>query len=57
MTTANNDENNDYYEAQFFPNALDLEYPPIARSIMWSHSVQKNRLLEDLKNIQLLDLP
>jgi len=50
-------ENSDYYETRFIPNELDLDYPPMVNAIMWAHSLQKNRLIEDLITIKSLELP
>lgn len=36
---------------------MDMEYPPVARAIMWAHSFQNNRLIENINAIQVLDLP
>lgn len=36
---------------------MDMEYPPVAREIMWAHSFQNNRLIENINAIQVLDLP
>jgi len=50
-------EKSDYYEMRFIPEEMDLEYPPVARAMMWGNSRINNRLLEDLNIIRSFDLP
>ncbi|XP_022163545.1 dynein heavy chain 17, axonemal-like [Myzus persicae] len=50
-------EKSDYYETRFIPEEMDLEYPLVARAIMWGNSRLNNRLLEDLNVIRSFDLP
>jgi len=50
-------EKSDYYEMRFIPEEMDLEYPPVARAMMWGNSRINNRLLEDLTIIRSFDLP
>lgn len=56
MMTSELPTNSDYYETLFLPVENDIIYPPVAREIMWGHSL-KSRLLEDLNAIRALDLP
>lgn len=56
-STSRQVEKCDYDESCFSLDKMDIDYPPVARAIMWSHSLQKNRIIEDLKAIQALDLP
>jgi len=55
-TTVTEIEKSDYYEMRFIPEEMDLEYPLVARAIMWGNSRINNRLLEDLNIIQSFDL-
>ncbi|XP_022182919.1 dynein heavy chain 9, axonemal-like [Myzus persicae] len=50
-------EKSDYYETRFIPEEMDLEYPLVARAMMWGNSRLNNRLLEDLNVIRSFDLP
>lgn len=42
---------------RFTPEEMDMNYPPVIRAIIWGHSLQKSRLIEDLNAIRALDLP
>lgn len=50
-------EDEDRDDSGFVPEEVDMGYPPVARVIMWGYSFQKNRLMEDMNTIRILDLP
>lgn len=49
-------EYNDYYESRFTAEKTDVDYPPVAKVIMWGHS-QITRLMENVISIRILNLP
>ncbi|KAL4088975.1 hypothetical protein QTP88_024053 [Uroleucon formosanum] len=50
-------EKSDHYEMRFIPEEMDLEYPLVARAMIWGNSRINNRLLEDLNTIRSFYLP
>ncbi|VVC32244.1 Hypothetical protein CINCED_3A002285 [Cinara cedri] len=56
MTAALDIKKCNYHELRFMIEKMDLEYPPVATTIMWGYS-QKNHLMENLVALQTLDLP
>lgn len=46
----------DYYESRFTAEKTDVDYPPVAKVIMWGHS-QITRMMENVIAIRILNLP